>query len=223
MPSSNNKKKTSFGKTPAKLKKKKPSLADCVFDQPDSKTRYVQRAVLTHPESFEQVKDNTSARVFKGAARKVKELQICTTWEHNRDIKNKPKVQFILMSYDEMVSEPKKSYLSRYKREESQISFLVPTGFDPKAMGEVFEQIGKEMKTGCTSGRNWKVVQDIYEQHVRLFGTKKKFLKEVGLQKTNKQQSIIQSLDVATMKKHLEMNKSKKERTRKNDCTKHGN
>ena len=77
------------------------------------------------------------------------------------------------MSHDEMVSEPKKSYLARCKREASQILFLVPTGFDPKAMGEVFEQIGKEMKTGCTSGRNWKVVQDIHEQHVRLFGTKK--------------------------------------------------
>ena len=122
---------------------------------------------------MDQVKDHTSTRVFESAARKVKELQIITTWKHKQDIDDKPKVQFTLMSYDEMIEEPNKPCLSRYKREESQISFLVPRGFDPKIMGKTFEEIGKEMKKGKRSGSNWKIVEDIYEQHRRVFGSKR--------------------------------------------------
>ena len=136
------------------------------------KRRSTRRATLTPPKSFIQVKDDTAARVFEVAARKVKELQISTTWAEVKDIEEKPKVQFILMCYDEMITEPLKAFNSRYRRKVPQFSFLVPRGFDPKTVGEKLVTIGKEMKTGATSGRNWKIVDDIKGQHMQVFGHK---------------------------------------------------
>ena len=110
--------------------------------------------------------------MFEVAARKVKDLQISTTWEELEDIKEKPKVQFVLMCYDEMVEEPLKAFNSRYQQPKPQLSFLVPRGFNPKLVGEKLEKIGNEMKKGAVSGRNWKIVKDIKEQHTTVFGNK---------------------------------------------------
>ena len=71
-----------------------------------------------------------------------------TTWTEQRDIDKKPKVQFMMMSYDEMIPEPNKAIKSRYKRLQPQFTFLTPKGFDTQAFGATLELIGKEMKLG---------------------------------------------------------------------------
>ena len=97
------------------------------------------QSTLTLPASISEVKDNFTARVFEVAARKVKALQILTTWEESQDIKQKPKVQFALMCYDEMIAKPLEvsAFVSCTKR-------LIP-----KLVGERLEKIGKEIKKGA--------------------------------------------------------------------------
>jgi len=51
-----------------------------------------------------------------------------------------------------------------------KFTFLVPKHFSLKAMGKSFQQIGKDMEDGKTSGKHWKCVESIKEMYHRLYG-----------------------------------------------------
>jgi len=151
------------------------------------------RDVNSRPTTFAQVKDDTVARKFELAARRVVELQLLSTWEDEIDQNEHPKVQFGFFSYDEMVAEPNNAKNARFRRQKGgQFTFQVPEGFDLKVMGEKLEKIGKEMKKGARgtrSGKNWKIVEYIKDHHHRVFGPNKKFRpqnKNKQAQKSNK-------------------------------------
>ena len=129
-------------------------------------------------ESCAQIKGDRTVSNFELMARRGVLLQLGTTYDTNKGEGN-PKVQFGMFSYDEMIAEPWKQQKAEdpnYTRTEGgQFSFLVPAGFNSRDFGEKLEAIGKEMKEseeGLKEGKNWRIVQDIYEWHVRLFGTK---------------------------------------------------
>ena len=162
-------------------------------DDPGDRTSH-RRSSTSPPTKIVEVKDDNSIRKFELVARRTKELQLITTWADPYDIEDKPKLQFSLMSYDEMIPEPTKAYRSRFQRPEGGVfSFLVPKGFDTKAMGEKLEAIGKEMKNGVNCGSNWKIVDDIQDHHVRLFGDKKFRVQGTGTNK-NKQAAKFHSV-----------------------------
>ena len=142
-------------------------------NSPDLKTG--RRPVNSPPQRLCHVKDDPSARKFELWARRGMELQVLTTWEDVNDIVDKPKLQFCMFSYDEMIPEPTKPVNDRYFRNKDragEFTFLVPNGFDLKLMGEKLEEIGKEMKIGKASGTNWKIADNILEHHRRVFGSK---------------------------------------------------
>ena len=109
-------------------------------------------------------------RKFEVVARKLAEFQTATTWSEPRDQKEKPKCQFFLVAYDELIPEPTKWPLldrfSSWKRPEGgQFFFQVPIDFDVVSMGKKFQTMGKEMENGGKSGTNWKITKNIKEFH----------------------------------------------------------
>ena len=90
------------------------------------------------------VKHHQMARKFEVAARKVEEFQTATTWPEPIDQKEKPKCQFFLVAYDELVPQPTKwpilDRISSWKRRKGgQFFFQVPKDFDVVSMGKKFQ------------------------------------------------------------------------------------
>ena len=133
------------------------------------------RGVLGRPTRLVHVKDKSVSRKFEVVARRTQELQYHVTWEEEQDQEAKPKFQPMLMVNDELIEDSQNPLNDRFFRDQSQLTLLVPDGFQPKEFGVVLEQVGKEMKKGVRSGRGWKVVENIKEFHHRLFGEERKF------------------------------------------------
>ena len=117
-------------------------------------------------------------RKFEVVARKMKELQVATTWRDKKDQIEKPQCHFFIGAYDELVLQPTirpdLDRVSNYTRDEGGQLFLqVPDGFDQVKIGKRFVAMGKEMQKGKSAGNNWAIAKDIRDFHRLLYGDAK--------------------------------------------------
>ena len=140
--------------------------------------RLGKRDTFSPPRYVSEVKHPQMKRKFEVVARKLKELQVATTWRDRTDQIAKPQCHFFMVAYDELVVQPPlRPDLDRiwnYKRREGgQFFFQVPEGFDQVKIGKKFEAMGKEMQNGKKTGTNWTIAKDIREFHQLLYGDSK--------------------------------------------------
>jgi len=130
-----------------------------------------RRSVHSHPKTVNQVKDEVVVKKCGHATKVIKELQYCSTWEHQQDRDEKPKSQHFMLTYDELVPKPTKSKLSRYRRPEGYLfNFLVPEGVNLTDFGTKLANIGKDMASGNAEGIHWKCTGDPDEYCKFVFG-----------------------------------------------------
>ena len=91
-------------------------------------------------------------------------------------------------------------------------------------MVKKFEEVGKGMKKGKKSGRDWRIVEDTFKQHRWVFGNKKFCLQGIGTPK-DKQAAKFHPEFGRGYNEETPKNeqKSKNKRTRNNDCINQGN
>ena len=146
-----------------------------------------RRKQKTYAFSVKQMKDVATSDKFDLVARRTKELQKSACLENRKHHKNNPKLQFILMTYDEVITnQNNKSSNIRNGR----FTFLTCDRFDPQLIGPQLQKIGEEMSKGHKKGDDFECNPVCYENFVRVFGSKRRYRRK-GKNKQFKENSTI--------------------------------
>ena len=134
----------------------------------------LRRRIDTHPQRVNQQKDEVVYRKFSQCAKRMSELQHCSTPVE----KAKHKCQHVMVCYDELVCKPSKARKAKNERKsraKSLVALLVPKDFDEQEMGKKLTEIGNAMQ--MKSGKGYEFTNDYEEYKKLIFGvrnTKKK-------------------------------------------------
>ena len=143
-----------------------------------------RRKQKTHACSVKQMKDVATSDKFDLVARRTKELQkqgsLASKTEHDKN----PKLQFVLMTYDEVITN-QNNQSSNINN--GRFSFLTCKRFDPKLIGPQLTKIGEEMSKGHKKGTNFECLTKCKSNFVRLFGSKRKYRGKKGKNKQFKE------------------------------------